>query len=69
MSSQGLNAPVHPVNWWPQQESNLHLPLRRGLLYPFNYGAAKPRIVPQVRARALPRAAQPHHRNLRSPPP
>lgn len=40
----------HIDNWWPQQESNLHLPLRRGLLYPFNYGAAKPRIVPQVGA-------------------
>ena len=23
--------------WYPQQESNLHLPLRRGLFYPLNY--------------------------------
>lgn len=26
----------NPV-WYPQQESNLHLPLRRGLFYPLNY--------------------------------
>ena len=24
--------------WCPQQESNLHLPLRRGPFYPLNYG-------------------------------
>ena len=28
-----------PINkWCPRQESNLHLSLRRALLYPFNYG-------------------------------
>jgi hypothetical protein len=26
------------LTWCPQQESNLHLILRRDLLYPFNYG-------------------------------
>lgn len=26
--------------WWPRQESNLYLPLRRGLFYPLNHGAA-----------------------------
>jgi hypothetical protein len=26
--------------WWPHQESNLELTLRKGLLYPFNYEAA-----------------------------
>ncbi len=28
--------------WCPQQESNLQLALRRGSLYPFNYGDVKP---------------------------
>lgn len=27
-------------SWWPQQESNLHLSLRRTPFYPLNYGAA-----------------------------
>ena len=26
--------------WRPRQESNLYLPLRRGLFYPLNHGAA-----------------------------
>ena len=25
------------LTWYPQQESNLHLPLRRGSFYPLNY--------------------------------
>ena len=28
--------------WRPRQESNLDLPLRRGLFYPLDYGAAGP---------------------------
>lgn len=34
--------------WYRQQESNLYLPLRRGPLYPFNYGGEEARIVPPV---------------------
>ena len=28
------------ARWWPRQESNLYLPLRRGLFCPLNHGAA-----------------------------
>ena len=31
------------VEWWPQQESNLHLSLRSALFYPLNYGAPRAR--------------------------
>ena len=30
------------IIWYSRRESNPELPLRRGLLYPFNYGSAEP---------------------------
>src|SRR3989338_9141989 len=38
-------APQGRVEWWPQQELNLHLPLRRGSFYPLNYGATTERSI------------------------
>lgn len=54
--NQGKTVPEDEVKveWWPQQESNLHLPLRRGLFYPLNHGAEPVVIVPQVKTLACP---------------
>lgn len=35
----------HAAKWRAQQESNLQSSLRRGKLYPFNYGAKRPKII------------------------
>tara|TARA_B100001250_G_C19689860_1_gene739781 strand:- start:288 stop:641 length:354 start_codon:yes stop_codon:yes gene_type:complete len=36
--SSTIAVPRHVSNWRPQQESNLHLALRRRSFYPLNYG-------------------------------
>ena len=41
---------IWKIIWWPRQESNLYLPLRRGLFCPLNHGAVRvilpERVVP-----------------------
>ncbi len=40
-NKKGTKLIFAPFNWHPLRESNSQLTLRRGLLYPFNYGGIK----------------------------